>query len=824
MEQPTQTRNTGCAQATAIAALLLWLGAALLGAIFVAGNLDDLFPSNLGIPLLAAGLALLLLTPAVVIALLTHRLDGWKPAAAVAASVSAISGYLVLDTIIGTACSGDANLRGILRLVILCPYALLAAWLAPKLTGRPPQNLAKWLGLDRLVLSPFVLGIALAALVTLLWPYNGALGDRYTSLELIGQTLAWAIPQLLLFWGVLFALLTSTLSQSWLAGLLTILLYGIASLGGALPTGNWGKLSDVLLLFPLAILLTELRARGSGIYPLLPVVACYRAAPLLFTDPRDVLANLTPYPQHLLNYTLLAISAGLAGLALWGARRLLRMLFTEGNDFSGWVRLSAATVTAALLWTAWIGLFTVEGYPGFYDDGFLIIMEQQADLNAAYSIPGREDRLQYVYQTLVETAERTQAPVRAELEELGLPYRPYYIINMIRVDGNRLQMKRFEGYPGVAQVILNPNVRDYPHYTPLAYEGGGAPSSELQTNLEAIHADEAWDLGVTGEGIVVAGQDTGYDWTHPVLRPHYRGWDGETGTHDYNWHDAWDDEPVPFDDDSHGTHTMGTVLGDDGGRNRTGVAPGAQWVGCRNMRRGFGNPGAYAECMEYFLAPYPHGGDPFHDGNVRLAPHVINNSWGCPDFEGCSAGTLEPAVEALRAGGIMMVVSAGNDGPACVTATTPPANYDASFSIGAANSDGDITSFSSRGPVGDLIKPDVTAPGAYVRSSVPGGGYGYAGGTSMAGPHVAGLVALLWSADPDLLGDIDTTEALICRTARPIPVDNTCTPEDEVPDNPLSSFLSDSLCACGDVTGVPNNVYGCGFIDVGAAVREALNR
>ncbi len=474
----------------------------------------------------------------------------------------------------------------------------------------------------------------------------------------------------------------------------------------------------------------------------------------------------------------------------------------------------------------WGGLYLFAGEPGFANDGFLIILEEQADLSAACAIPDRETRLSAVRDALIETAERTQAPLREELDRLGVPYRPYYIINMIRIDGHRWLMGRFRGRPGVATVILNPNVRRYPHRIPLSGLGqdDGGVSGGLQLNLAAIHADDAWALGVTGEGIVVAGQDTGYDWTHPALRPHYRGWDGQNADHDYNWHDAWDGSAEPFDDDMHGTHTMGIVLGDDGAGNRTGVAPAAQWIGCRNMRRGFGNPGAYAECMEFFLAPYPHGGDPFADGDVRRAPHVINNSWGCPDFEGCFPDTLRPAVEALRTAGIMMVVSVGNDGPACGTATTPPANYDAVFSVGATRNDGTVSGFSSRGPVDGLIKPDVSAPGDWVRSSVPGGGYGYAGGTSMAGPHVTGLVALLWSANPALVGDVDATEALICRTAQPKPVEAMCTAADKVPESPFAALLTNPVCACGGVTGVPNNVYGCGLIDAEAAVRAALGR
>ena len=203
--------------------------------------------------------------------------------------------------------------------------------------------------------------------------------------------------------------------------------------------------------------------------------------------------------------------------------------------------------------------------------------------------------------------------------------------------------------------------------------------------------------------------------------------------------------------------------------------------------------------------------------NAPDVEYVVENFVDFPD-------TLEPAVEALRVAGIMMVVSVGNDGPGCTTATTPPASYDEVFSVGATDDNGDIFILSSRGPADGMIKPDVTAPGAPVRSTVPGGGYAYNMGTSMAAPHVAGLVALLWSVNPALIGDVDATEMLICQTAMPKPVENLCTAGDRVPERPFAATLSNPICACGDVTDVPNNVYGCGFIDAGAAVRAALGQ
>jgi subtilisin family serine protease len=180
----------------------------------------------------------------------------------------------------------------------------------------------------------------------------------------------------------------------------------------------------------------------------------------------------------------------------------------------------------------------------------------------------------------------------------------------------------------------------------------------------------------------------------------------------------------------------------------------------------------------------------------------------------------------------MMVVSAGNEGPACQTVDEPPARYDSVFSVGATDGSGSITGFSSRGPVGangdlPLLKPDISAPGDNIRSSLPGGGYGTASGTSMAGPHVAGLVALIWSANPALIGQIEATEEIIRQSAKPVPVDAVCPLEtppasDASLLDELDSLAPGEACACGEATGVPNNVYGWGQIDAARAVQLAL--
>jgi len=450
----------------------------------------------------------------------------------------------------------------------------------------------------------------------------------------------------------------------------------------------------------------------------------------------------------------------------------------------------------------------------------LVVLAEQADLSGAGALSIREERLRYVYNALRATALRSQPALRADLDAVGVEYRPFYVANVIAVRGGRDLLTWLAARPEVGQIVANPQVRQ--HLPELRGDALLQATEGVEWNVRRLNADQVWDLGYRGERIVVAGQDTGYDWDHPALIKQYRGRNGFTTTHDYNWHDAIHEDDLnnpnnppgnacgfdaaePCDDDGHGTHTMGTIVGDDGNGRHIGVAPGAEWIGCRNMEQGWGTPATYMECFEFFLAPYPVGGDPFSDGDPSKAPHVINNSWTCPPVEGCHVGTLQTVVENVRAAGIMVVASAGNGGSACGTVVDPPAIYDAAFSVGATTSDDTIAVFSSRGPVtadGSLrLKPDVSAPGQAVRSSVPGGFYASLNGTSMAGPHVAGTAALVWSAAPWLIGDINATEDVIRRSAR--------------------ARTTTQGCGDDDADDAPNHVYGWGIVDALAALDYA---
>jgi len=443
---------------------------------------------------------------------------------------------------------------------------------------------------------------------------------------------------------------------------------------------------------------------------------------------------------------------------------------------------------------------------------FFIVLKAKGDTQQARLLESKPERGAFVYGTLRNTAVDSQKDIVEWLDQQGIPYRRYWIVNQILVKGDAGLLSEVLKRHDVARIDANPSVRFISDPQPAPAPSRISAPVAVEWGVQRIHADAVWSTyGVKGEGIVVAGQDTGVEWNHPALISHYRGWDGSSADHNYNWHDAihsasgnpcGSDSPFPCDDYDHGTHTMGTMVGDDGGANQIGVAPGAKWIACRNMDSGLGSPATYTECFEWFMAPYPLGGDPLTDGDPTKAPHVINNSWGCPPSEGCSQDSLENIVAAVRDAGIMVVVSNGNSGSACATTYDPPSLYEESFSVGATDSSDGLASFSSRGPVTykgkTYRKPDIAAPGVNVRSSVRGGLYRGMSGTSIAAPHVAGSVALLWSAVPSLKGKVDLTENIL----------------------ELTAFPKD-FTLCGDLPGVPNNGYGYGIVDVINAIRSS---
>lgn len=452
----------------------------------------------------------------------------------------------------------------------------------------------------------------------------------------------------------------------------------------------------------------------------------------------------------------------------------------------------------------------------------IILMKNATQKELIIPSGSKIQRAEIVFQQLQKQSKMSQRALQAWLTQNEISYRSLYIINALLVEADRDLLRTLSYRTDVEKIIYNVPV---PLQTVEANNAEVELRNVIEWGIKNIKADEVWKLGYLGEEVVVGGQDTGYEWEHPALIEQYRGNRGDVIDHNYNWHDAIHEiNPLndtindpslnpcgldvffPCDDNNHGTHTMGTAVG-EAPDNQIGVAPKAEWIGCRNMERGYGTPFTYLECFEWFLAPTN-----LLNENPRpdLAPHVIVNSWGCPEIEGCSPDNfalLQAAIKNLRASGVVVVVSAGNSGfRGCGSVNTPSAIFEESFSVGAIQQNDTIANFSSRGPVtvdgSNRIKPNVAAPGVGVRSAIRNDGYASFSGTSMAGPHVAGTVALMINANPELAGQVEVIESILEETA--------------------VSMLPELICNPDLETKELNNSYGHGRIDALAAVERAL--
>ena len=443
----------------------------------------------------------------------------------------------------------------------------------------------------------------------------------------------------------------------------------------------------------------------------------------------------------------------------------------------------------------------------------IVHLTDQVDIHALdeqlyYQKVTRQFRHKTVVEALQAAAARSQGPVREFLDELVQTgevegYTPYWIVNCFVVLGTDQAAALLAQRDDIAFLEANFKAE---LIDPIRSKGGEHFDSDANTppaGIVAVHAPQVWyQLGIKGEGALIGGLDTGVDGAHPALG--YR-WRGNFAPWQHCWRSPVGGTTTPTDTYGHGTHTMGTMCGATvatGTGDTVGVAPSALWIADDAINQGTGS-GLDADILDGFQWFADPDGNP---ETVDDVPDVVQNSWGVYSgfygYQDCDA-RWDVAILALEAGGTVACFSAGNEGPGAQTMRSPAnAIYDSVsfFSVGAVNATDyswpyPIAGFSSRGPSDCdhvTIKPEVVAPGVSVYSSVPGGGYQQYGwdGTSMAGPHAAGIIALMRSANPN--ADVRDMKSILMRTAH----DEGTTGED--------------------------NAYGFGFVDAYEAVIRSM--
>jgi len=385
----------------------------------------------------------------------------------------------------------------------------------------------------------------------------------------------------------------------------------------------------------------------------------------------------------------------------------------------------------------------------------VIVMMKTGDIPQldVFTTPGVRSPEQMI-RSLQATAEATQVDINQFLvnkRSIGIAanIQHFWIINGFSLQATAEMIQDLVARPDVAQVILEETFQA-PVYDRTLQSGWD--------NLGRIDAPAMWAMGFKGQGIVVANLDTGVDVSQPELSAQWRG--GNNSWYDpYGKHHSPTDLPASCTSSGHGTATMGVMLG-----KTVGVAPDAQWIAAKIFDD---NCSATTTGIllgfEWLLDPDGNPGTPD-------APQVVNSSWGgttpsCGDQDPTGKYIFQPALQTLRAAGILPVFSAGNSGASGDGSSTYPGNYPEAFPVGATDSMDIVASYSARGPNYCVYPPgtypELSAPGSAIYTAGLGNTYRTLNGTSFAAPHVAGSLALLLSAFPSGLSIQQQESALV---------------------------------------------------------------
>jgi len=400
--------------------------------------------------------------------------------------------------------------------------------------------------------------------------------------------------------------------------------------------------------------------------------------------------------------------------------------------------------------------------------GALVYLNLQADVGALEAQlladrTQRRDRHSVIMTALLEASEFGQQPVLNWLDQLPIGavdnIQPFWITSVIALDATPATLRALAAREDVALVAP-----DYPIEligpTAIDDDTDSATRGGPEQGLIAINAPDVWAMGYDGAGTIVSNIDTGVDGSHPALASRWRGLNPLYSGHpEWAFYDPYlGNHDFPYDGGSHGTHTMGTITGGSPG-DQIGVAPGAEWIAAAPIDRS-SIPQTVSDAILSFQWITDPDGDPLTSFDV---PHTNSNSWGLVTAHGypeCDQ-TFWSFIDNAEAAGVIVLFSAGNEGSSGHRRPADRAYDDyRSMAVGAVDpyNGNSIASFSSRGPTNctingaSAIKPEIAAPGVSTRSSVPGGGYSSYDGTSMASPHVNGVLALMMQANPDLTG------------------------------------------------------------------------
>ncbi len=402
--------------------------------------------------------------------------------------------------------------------------------------------------------------------------------------------------------------------------------------------------------------------------------------------------------------------------------------------------------------------------------GALIYLNHQADIDAlggqlTADRATRHDRHTAIVTALHDAANFGQHDLLEWIDTLPTKkvqhVQPYWISSIVGIDATADVLELIAQRDDVALVAF-----DYPIELTAPVGGDGAPDDNStllggpEQGLTAIGAPDVWAMGYTGQNVVVSNMDTGVHGSHEALASRWRGLNPlYSGNPHWAFYDPYtNNHNFPFDSGSHGTHTMGTICGGAPG-DQIGVAPGAEWIAaCPIDRSGIAQTVADAILsFQWFTDP---DGNPLTSFDV---PNTNSNSWGLVTAHGypeCDQ-TFWSFIDNCEAAGVIVLFSAGNEGSSGLRRPGDRALDDfRNMAVAATDpyNGNNIASFSSRGPTNctsngsSAIKPDIAAPGVSTRSSVPGG-YSSYDGTSMASPHVNGVMALMLSANPDLTSE-----------------------------------------------------------------------